>query len=149
MVSISPNGFIPYCLEPLSTTIATPKNATMEPIHDDTLIVSLNRTIPSIIVKIGAQQIINETFEANVIPRAEFSAIKYSDPPVIPAASIISSSFRVFAHSLLWQSTSVQKYAIKKRIMKISTGLNPLMIKDLVDTNVTPHTIMVANAITL
>ncbi len=57
-------------------------------------------TLPNMIVNIGAQQIIKETFEANVMPSAVFSAIKYSEPPVMPVASINISSFKDLAHNL-------------------------------------------------
>ena len=148
-VSISPAGLMPNCWDPFSTTVATPINANTVPSHANGFIESLKISLPRIIVKIGAQQIIRDTFDANVMLNAEFSAIKYNDPPVIPAASIMHSSFIPSAHSLSCENTSVHRYATAKRIMKISTGLSPSAIRTLVETNVTPQTMIVANAMML
>lgn len=87
--------------EPLRTTTQTPPKAITEPIQAVSLMESLNRTFPNIMVNIGALQIINDTFDANVILKAEFSAMKYKEPPVIPANDNIASSLQLTAHNLL------------------------------------------------
>ncbi len=100
IVSRSPSGLIPNCFDPVSTTIATPINAIAEPVQSRDFMESWKMTFPKMIVNIGAQQIIKETFEANVMPSAVFSAMKYSDPPVMPVASINISSFKEAAHNM-------------------------------------------------
>ena len=72
---------------------------------------------------IGAVQINNETLEANVMPSAVFSAMKYREP------------------------VKIQKYASTKRYNNISTGDNPVLISIFVETNVVPHIMTVNMAI--
>lgn len=48
---------------------------------------------------IGAVQINNETLEANVMPNAVFSAMKYREPPHNPDKNNKNSSFTQLAHN--------------------------------------------------
>lgn len=90
-------------------------------------------------MNIGAVQINNETLEANVIPNAVFSAIKYKEPPHNPENNKNISSLRVSAHNFLCDTIKIQTYARIKRYNNISTGDNPVLISILVETNVVPH----------
>lgn len=111
---------------PLNTTRATPRNAVNEPnIKDDLSFSFLYRIHDNRAVKIGEVQIISDTFDANVIPKAVFSNIKYNAPPHNPDAANKSSSFVVFANNFRGQINHIPIYANRKRYKKISTGESP------------------------
>ena len=71
---------------------------------------------------IGAVQINNETLEANVMPSAVFSAMKYREPPHNPDKNNKNSSFTQLAHNRRCAIVKIQKYASTKRYNNISTG---------------------------
>ena len=96
---------------------------------------------------IGAVQINNETLEANVMPSAVFSAMKYREPPHNPDKNNKNSSFTQLAHNRRCAIVKIQKYASTKRYNNISTGDNPVLISILVETNVVPHIMTVNMAI--
>ena len=75
---------------------------------------------------IGAVQINNETLEANVMPSAVFSAMKYREPPHNPDKNNKNSSFTQLAHNRRCAIVKIQKYASTKRYNNISTGDNPV-----------------------
>lgn len=87
---------------------------------------------------IGAVQINNETLEANVMPNAVFSAMKYREPPHNPDKNNKNSSFTQLAHNRRCAIVKIQKYASTKRYNNISTGDNPVLISIFVETNVVP-----------
>ena len=88
---------------------------------------------------IGAVQINNETLEANVMPSAVFSAMKYREPPHNPDKNNKNSSFTQLAHNRRCAIVKIQKYASTKRYNNISTGDNPVLISIFVETNVVPQ----------
>ena len=107
MLRKSPNGLICRMTLPLNTTMPTPIRAIKEPIIMFLRKGSLQNQCMNKAVKIGVVQTNKATFEACVIPRAVFSAMKYKVPPVRPANINNPSSFQLSAQIFLWDTIKI------------------------------------------